>query len=219
MSLETFGSLLLFILWFVLWVPIVALGEYGTHRWIQHKANRVLDPKLSHLKSHGTHHRGTNDHEFVDAQVTDCLSVMSPAFVLLVLWGVALGSISKVVIPVAALLAWNFVYAYLWTRIHRAIHGTETNWFQRSGPLFRFYRDHHLKHHVDGTSRYGAVFPWTDYLFFSWRGRNAAPAGTARDGDASRPERRRAYNGDVEGRREPSCTLPSDVPARPGEPR
>ena len=43
-SLEVIGSLpvnplrwlLAFILWFVMWAPLVALLEYGTHRWIMH---------------------------------------------------------------------------------------------------------------------------------------------------------------------------------------
>jgi len=165
------GWLLAFMLWFVMWTPLVALLEYGTHRWIMHRGNRILDPKLDHLKAHGAHHRGANDHEFVDAPLKDCLLVASPAFFLLAVWGIAIDPFFTVVIPGAALLAWTFLYTYLWTCIHRAVHGIEANWFQRSGRVLRFYRDRHLKHHVNGRVNFGAVFPWTDYLFFTWRDR------------------------------------------------
>jgi fatty acid hydroxylase family protein len=168
--------LVTFILWFAIWAPLVAMLEYGVHRCIMHKANRLLDPKLDHLKSHGAHHKGANDDEFVDTPLKHCVLLTSPAFILLTVWGLAMGPFSAVVIPAAALLAWSFLYTYLWTRIHRAIHGIEANWFQRCGPVFQFFRDHHFKHHVNARVNFGAVFPWTDYLFLTWRDRKAARA-------------------------------------------
>ena len=69
------------------------------------------------------------------------------------------------VAPALALLTWSFVYAYLWNRMHRAIHDVEGNWFRRSGPIFRFFSNHHLQHHAHANVNYGTVFPWTDYLF------------------------------------------------------
>ncbi len=162
------GWLLSFALWFVIWVPLVALIEYGTHRWIMHKANRLLDQKLFHFKSHGAHHKGANDNEFVDAPLKDCLLMSSPALILLAVWGLAIGPFSAVLIPATALLAWDLLYPYLWARIHRANHGLETNWFTHCGPMFQFFRDHHLKHHSNGRMNYGAIFPWTDYLFFTY---------------------------------------------------
>jgi hypothetical protein len=166
--------LLTFALWFVIWAPLVALLEYGTHRWIMHLANRLLDPKLSQLKVHGRHHKGNNDHEFVDMPLKNCLLLTSPAFVVLGAWGLAVGPFSAVVIPAAALFAWTVFYTYLWTCMHRAIHGVEPNWFRRCGPVFRFFRNHHLKHHANARVNFGTVFPWTDYLFFTWRDRKAA---------------------------------------------
>ena len=170
------GWLLAFLLWFVLLTPIIALLEYGTHRWIMHRANRLLDPQLAHLKDHGMHHKGANDHYYVDMLVKDCLVLTSPVLFLLALWGLVIGPLSAVAIPAAALLAWCVFYTYLWTRMHRAIHGVETNWFQRTGHVFRFFRNHHLKHHVHAKINYGTVFPWTDYLFFTWRDRRAVRA-------------------------------------------
>jgi hypothetical protein len=176
LAVTPFRWLLTFILWFAIWAPLVAMLEYGVHRWIMHKANQLLDPKLDHLKSHRAHHKGANESEFVDAPLKDCVLLTSPAFILLTVWGLAIGPFSAVLIPAAALLAWSSFYTYLWTRIHRAIHGIEANWFQRSGRLFQFFRDHHFKHHVDAKVNYGAVFPWTDYLFLTWRDAKAAHA-------------------------------------------
>ena len=51
MPTTALGCLLAFMLWFLIWAPLVALLEYGAHRWIMHKANRWLDPKLQHLKA------------------------------------------------------------------------------------------------------------------------------------------------------------------------
>jgi len=189
------GWLLTFMMYFVIWAPLAALLEYGAHRWIMHMANRLLDPKLVQLRAHGTHHQGSVDHEFVDIPLKNCLLLTSPFFVLLAVWGLAVGPFSAVVIPAAAWLAWSFFYTYLWTRMHRAIHGVEANWFQRTGPVFRFFRDHHLKHHGNAKINYGTVFPWTDYLLFTWRDHKAARASQMR----SRRDRAKANSTDEKG--------------------
>jgi sterol desaturase/sphingolipid hydroxylase (fatty acid hydroxylase superfamily) len=180
LAMTSLGWLLVFMLWFVIWAPLIALLEYGTHRWIMHVANRALDPQLRQLRSHAGHHRGANDPEFIDVPLKNCLLLTSPAFLLMALWGFAIGPWSGIVLPGAALLAWSFFYKYLWARMHRAIHGMESNWFQRCGPVFRFFRDHHLEHHANGRVNYGTVFPWTDYLFNTWRDRRRAPSSRAK---------------------------------------
>jgi hypothetical protein len=182
LEFDSFEWVLVFMLWFAIWMPLVALLEYSTHRWIMHKANRWLDPQLRQLKSHAAHHRGANAPEFVDVPLRNCLLLTSPAFFLLVLWGFAIGPLSGVGIPAAALLAWSFVYTYLWARMHRAIHGVESNWFHRCGPVFRFFRNHHLKHHVNARVNYGTVFPWTDFLFCTRRDRRTTRASRAKGG-------------------------------------
>jgi hypothetical protein len=164
------GYLLQFFLWFLLWMPLVALLEYAAHRWIMHCPTRLLDPALSQFKSHGMHHQGENDQELVDIPLKNCLLLTGPFFLLLGGIGLAAGSLASVAIPAAALLSWSFLYTWLWTQMHRAIHGTEANWFRRCGPVFRFFRNHHFKHHVHAAVNYGTVFPWTDYLFFTWHG-------------------------------------------------
>jgi hypothetical protein len=168
--------LLVCMLWFAIWVPLIALLEYGTHRWIMHKANRWLDPQLTQLKSHGAHHKGANSPEFVDVPLRNCLLLTSPAFLVLAVWGFAIGPWSVVAMAAAALLAWSFVYTYLWARMHRAIHDLESNWFQRCGPVFQYFRNHHLKHHANARVNFGTVFPWTDYVFGTWRDRRASRA-------------------------------------------
>jgi fatty acid hydroxylase family protein len=166
--------LLQFLMWFLLWMPLVALLEYAAHRWIMHQATRLLDPTLSQFKSHGMHHQGDNDQELVDIPLKNCLLLTGPFFLVLAAIGLATGSLAAMAIPAAALLAWSFLYTWLWSQMHRAIHGTEANWFRRCGPVFRFFRNHHLRHHAHATVNFGTVFPWTDYLFFTWHGWRAA---------------------------------------------
>lgn len=158
------------LLWFAMWAPLVSLLEYGTHRWIMHRANRWLDPNLEQLESHRAHHRGANDDDLLDVPLKYCLMLTSPAFAVLFLCGLSTG-FTAVLIPAAALLAWCFLYPLLWARVHRAIHGLEANWFQRLGPVYRFYRDHHLMHHATAKANYGTIFPCTDILFSTMRDR------------------------------------------------
>src|SRR4028119_2318455 len=99
---ETMASLLAppqgwpvqFVVWLVLWTPVVALLEYATHRWIMHLGNRLLDPELVHLKAHGMHHQGMNDDGFVDIRFRDCLLLTAPVFLLLAIWGLTMGPVS-----------------------------------------------------------------------------------------------------------------------------
>src|SRR6476661_722177 len=78
LALSLAGWLLGFWMWCLIWAPLVALLEYATHRWIMHRANRLLDPQLRQLRAHGTHHQGHNDHEFVDMPLKNCLLLTSP---------------------------------------------------------------------------------------------------------------------------------------------
>jgi sterol desaturase/sphingolipid hydroxylase (fatty acid hydroxylase superfamily) len=153
-----------------------------------HWANRLLDPRSDQLKAHIAHHQGANDDEFVDMSLKNCLLLSVPIILLLVGWGLAFGSLSSILIPAMAFLSWSFVYTYLWTRIHRAIHGIEDNWFRRIGPAFRFFRNHHLRHHVRANGNYGTVFPMTDYVFLTCLGRHVTPrrVGARRRGKAKR---------------------------------
>ncbi len=169
------GSLL-FIMWFAIWAPVVAVLEYCTHRWIMHKVNRWLDPKLVTLKGHGSHHHGVDDLEFIDMPVKNGLLLTSPFLAGVVLWGLLTGSFSSVIIPGLALLAWSPMYAYLWNRMHRGMHDLEKNWFMYLGPVHRYYLQHHLNHHVNPKSNYGTVFPWTDMFFGTGFERLAARA-------------------------------------------
>jgi ubiquinone/menaquinone biosynthesis C-methylase UbiE/sterol desaturase/sphingolipid hydroxylase (fatty acid hydroxylase superfamily) len=161
------GYLLAFLLWFLIWTPVIALLEYIAHRWIMHKANRLLDPQLTQLRAHGKHHQGSNDHDLVDVPVRNGLRLTAPFILCVLVWGYFVGPPASVIAPVLALLTWCLVYPYLWNRMHRAIHDMEENWFRRSGPVFRFFLNHHLQHHAQGGAKfnYGTVFPWTDYVF------------------------------------------------------
>lgn len=171
LTFTTFAWLLGFLLWFAALTPFVALVEYASHRWIMHKSNRWLDRKGEQFDAHAAHHSGANSDEFVDIPLRNCLLLATPVLSTLAVWGLAAGSWSAVTAPFAAMLAWCFVYTYLWSKLHRAIHGVERNWFACSGPVFRFFRKHHLRHHVHAGVNYGTLFPWTDYVFFTWHRR------------------------------------------------
>jgi hypothetical protein len=170
------------LLWLVALTPFVALVEYSAHRWIMHKPNRWLDRKGEQHEAHTAHHSGANGGEFVDIPLRNCLLLATPVLLTLAVWVLATGSWRAVVAPCAAMLAWCFLYSFLWTRLHRAIHGVERNWLARGGPVFRFFRNHHLRHHANARVNYGTLFPWTDYLFFTRRRRKpsrAMPASAA----------------------------------------
>ncbi|MEQ8789343.1 MAG: sterol desaturase family protein [Pirellulaceae bacterium] len=191
------------LLWLVALTPFVALVEYGAHRWIMHKPNHWLDRKGVQLEAHTAHHGGANGGEFVDIPLRNCLLLATPVLLTLAVWGLATGSWRAVVAPTAAMLAWCFLYSFLWSHLHRAIHGVEHNWLARGGPVFRFFRNHHLRHHVNAGVNYGTLFPWTDYLFFTWRRRKPSLATPARaQGVRSHPEGGEASDGD-DGRRQP----------------
>ncbi len=168
------GFWLAFVMWFLIWTPVVALLEYVAHRWIMHKANHWLDPQLTQLRAHGKHHQGVNDHELVDMPIVNGLRMTAPIFLCLLVWGYVVGPAAGTVAPILALFTWCFVYPYLWNCMHRAIHDLEGNWFRRSGPIYRFFMNHHLHHHTHARVNYGTVFPWTDYVF---RTRAPRPAG------------------------------------------
>ncbi len=168
------GFLLAIGLWFLIWTPVVAILEYGAHRWIMHRANRWLDPRLVQLRAHGKHHQGVNEHDLVDVPILNGLRLTAPFILCVLVWGYVVGPAASIVAPVLALLIWCLVYPYLWNRMHRAIHDLEENWFRRSGPIFRFFLNHHLQHHAHARVNYGTVFPWTDYVF---RTRAPRPAG------------------------------------------
>jgi hypothetical protein len=157
-----------FVCWLLIWSPAVALLEYAAHRWIMHKANSTLDPDLCQLKAHGKHHQGDNGLDFVDVPLRNTLRLTAPLFLIVLLCGLMAGQAANTLLPTAALFAWTVLYVYLWNRMHRAIHGVETNWFRHSGPLYRFYRRHHLRHHHQPRTNFGTVFPITDYVFFTW---------------------------------------------------
>jgi hypothetical protein len=165
LSLSLAGSAAQFAIWFAIWCPVVALLEYATHRWIMHRANWLLDPKLLQLRAHGKHHQGSNDRDLVDMPVLNGLRLTAPFLLGVLAYGYLVGPATGIIAPALALLTWSFFYAYLWNRMHRAIHGIEDNWFRRSGPIYRFFLNHHVQHHTHANTNYGTVFPWTDYVF------------------------------------------------------
>jgi len=150
--------------WFA-WMPFVALLEYATHRWIMHSFNRWLDPKQVQLRAHVAHHQGEDNADFIDTPVRNCVILTAPFMVVTLGVTAITGAWAIGAMVAMSLLAWCFVYAWAWTVIHRSIHETGAAWFRGTGPVFRYYYDHHMGHHDRVGTNFGTLFPMTDYLF------------------------------------------------------
>lgn len=143
---------------------IWSISEYCIHRWVQHgepvgrwkaassRSRFVVNTFDRHAIKH--HKQGRNDVN-VDIVITDTLPAVIP--IAIPLWFVS------PVITIAFVL-FSAPYCYLWTKMHRAFHGIETNWTVET-PFYDSYKSHHELHHQHPTFNFGTVFPWTDYLF------------------------------------------------------
>lgn len=162
-------------LWLAGAVALTALLEYLAHRFFMHR------PLLDRFGLRGVfqkhaliHHRDGRNDLNVDLPIRTHF-----------LWGFTFVGVSGYFeIAGAVIVAASFVgHAVLWTRLHRAIHGLEKNWSQ-SLWIYRAVERHHLEHHRSPTRNFGAVFPFTDYLFFTRSRPNAAVVSARRDAEA-----------------------------------
>jgi len=136
---------------------VCSLGEYVVHRWAMHRRGS------SFFQSHAVEHHGHNRNENRHMGLS------------LGQWVVANLSLSPLTITVSLLadpffwiyqLAFTLWWFMSWGFIHRAIHDEPSFWWGAYlVPWFRWSRAHHLNHHKKVTTNFGAVFPWTDYLF------------------------------------------------------
>ncbi len=133
----------------------IALAEYIGHRFLMHRP--VLD--RIHLKkvffNHAILHHKLNRTDLnLDLPVRTSL-----------LWGLPfiVGAMLADRVGGLVLMAVVCSHAFLWTRLHRAIHDHETNWTQRLW-LFESIKTHHLEHHRRPGKNFGAVFPLTDFV-------------------------------------------------------
>ena len=141
------------LVWLLAAIASMHVAEYLIHRFVMHRRTLFRSAWQVHAVEH--HGRGRLDVN-VDLPVTQHLFFASPLLLLLAVTGAWLG--------LGAFLLVFWLHAYLWTRLHRAIHGLEDNWVGRSR-WFAYWRDHHLAHHRRPDRNFGAVFPWTDHAF------------------------------------------------------
>lgn len=140
-------------LWFAIALTYAHLVEYAIHRWFMHKPtlgrNRLFTDH--HVEHHG---KGRNDIN-ISAEPERIAIIASPLLVgcwwLGPWWAVFVG-------------AFSVVYARAWTIIHSAHHDLDYKAITRV-PLYGYWRDHHLAHHIRPNRNFGTVFPWTDYFF------------------------------------------------------
>jgi len=144
-----------FILMFLLGILFWSLLEYIIHRFVFHYQPKTDLGKRIHFLSHGVHHDYPRDR----TRLVMPLLVSLPLaiifyFVFLFLFG------PNYYLPAFAGLLIGYV-AY--DSIHYATH----HW-KMTGPVGRYLKDYHLKHHyVNPDSAYGVSNPFWDYVFFT----------------------------------------------------
>lgn len=129
------------------------LAEYAIHRWLMHS---TMFGRTIHYEEHAVEHHGKKR---MDINIAighgNALRVYSPMIALMLLFDLwwAVGAVGLAL-----------TYSGLWTMLHHAHHDLEFLWIKRI-PGYGFWRRHHLKHHDQPNCNFGALFPWTDYLF------------------------------------------------------
>jgi sterol desaturase/sphingolipid hydroxylase (fatty acid hydroxylase superfamily) len=144
-----------FIIMFLLGILIWSLFEYLIHRFAFHYRPKTDFGKRIHFLSHGVHHDYPRDRtRLVMPLLVSLPLAVVLYFIFLLLFG------PDYFLPAFAGLLIGYV-AY--DSIHYATH----HW-KMTGPVGRYLKDYHLKHHyVDPDSGYGVSNPFWDYVFFT----------------------------------------------------
>jgi sterol desaturase/sphingolipid hydroxylase (fatty acid hydroxylase superfamily) len=132
-------------------VLYAAAAEYAAHRWIMH---RPLPWRTARYVEHAVEHHGRGRLDInIDLSPATVLVAASPLLAgclwLGWSWALVVGGLSA-------------GYAALWTALHRAHHDLGNLWL-KALPGYSWWRSHHLQHHDNPRTNFGAVFPWTDY--------------------------------------------------------
>lgn len=138
----------------------MAVSEYWIHRLFMHKPilGRTgffkwiyLDHSVEH---HGRHRNDIN----IDLPVTNHLIIGLPYIILVYVIGGIIAVVSIIIVFA--------IHSYVWTKMHRGIHGIETNWLTKTR-YYEYCKKHHEQHHTKPNTNFGVVFPITDYIFFT----------------------------------------------------
>lgn len=148
------NGVLEFFIWLTIWMLVVAVGEYSSHRWIMHKKRWWLPIWIFQNHTIEHHHHKRNDIN-IDLPIRIHLVVGFPLIVGASFWSWQC---------LSSLLCAFLFHSYVWTKLHRAIHGLENNWTNKTR-WFTEFKSHHELHHKRPGKNFGVVFLFTDYLF------------------------------------------------------
>ena len=144
----------MFLEWLIVWFFVMAILEYAIHRWAMHKIVPWLPDWI--FSEHAVEHHAKKRNDInIDLPLHNHIIVGSP----LLLWAFSISDECFV-----ALMCIFMFHSYTWTKIHRGIHGLETNWIMKTN-FYKLAKHHHELHHNRPSKNFGVVFLFTDNFF------------------------------------------------------
>lgn len=143
-----------FFLWLIWAYLLMGAAEYLIHKYLMHK-RFFRNEKLNWIWfNHAVlHHKKGENHHNVDLSLWNHLIIGSPLLILFYFLS----------IPALAALLCVFAYhSYVWTHAHRAIHGLEQNWLQKTKFYQKMY-EHHIYHHYHPNKNFNVVMLWPSF--------------------------------------------------------
>lgn len=135
---------------------VMSIAEYVIHRYMMHR--RFFKSKaLSWIfeNHHISHHKHEDYTHNIDLPLYYHLLIGFPVFLILALYSWP------------AFLAFLIVCVYhslSWTHCHRAIHGLEHNWLEKTH-YYQRRKIHHELHHQNPSKNFAVIFLGTDRIF------------------------------------------------------
>jgi sterol desaturase/sphingolipid hydroxylase (fatty acid hydroxylase superfamily) len=134
---------------------VMAVAEYVLHRYTMHKRFFPKGWFDDVFENHAIlHHKEDRLDLNIDLPIWYHLILSSPVIIALYF------------LSIPAMLGWLTIMVYhswLWTHAHRAIHGLEHNWLEKT-EFYRQMKDHHEAHHDHPNRNFGVCFFWVDEL-------------------------------------------------------
>lgn len=161
------------IIWAVLALLTMNVGEYVAHRYLGHKKRKLA--KLFYQRHTGDHHSFFSHINYQIESLQDLRVVLFPAFLLVaVTLLVALPFGKLISLGFGSDAGWSYAGALLsgyifYEVVHLIDHLPEQNPFTRL-PLFKQFREHHRQHHhpdIALIKNFNVTFPLMDYLLGS----------------------------------------------------
>lgn len=155
---------------------VMPLAEWIAHRYFMHRKAFGFGKfyRVHHIEHHG---KEVNLGWHIDLSAWHHHKVTLPVFVGLALMALYVerpGMGGGYAIGTACALSVTFLgHSWIWTAMHRGIHGVERNLFDRWITQTRIYRRwlrHHEAHHRRPNRNYGVVYSWPDRIFRTLEG-------------------------------------------------